>query len=68
MKEEKGWGLDPEGLLKAIIKLKESGFCPLAIVVKNLGNPTLQVMKYDDLAQITKIYQKHSILILSDGV
>jgi aspartate/methionine/tyrosine aminotransferase len=40
LKEEKGWGLDPESLEKAIVKSKESGFCPRAIVVINPGNPT----------------------------
>jgi aspartate/methionine/tyrosine aminotransferase len=50
LKEEKNWGLDPEGLESQIVKSKEQGYCPRAIVVINPGNPTGQVMKYDDLA------------------
>jgi hypothetical protein len=38
LKEERGWGLVFEGLEKAIIKSKESGFCPQAIVMINPGN------------------------------
>lgn len=40
LKEEKGWGLDPEGLEKQIVKAKENGFVPRGIVVINPGNPT----------------------------
>jgi aspartate/methionine/tyrosine aminotransferase len=40
LKEEKGWGLDPENLEKQIVKAKENGFVPRGIVVINPGNPT----------------------------
>ena len=68
LKEEKGWGLDPEALEKQIVKAKENGFVPRGIVVINPGNPTGQVMKRDDLVEIIKICHRHSVLIMADEV
>ena len=68
LKEEKGWGLDPEGLEKQIVKAKENGFVPRGIVVINPGNPTGQVMKRENLVEIIKICHRHSVLILADEV
>jgi len=68
LKEEKGWGLDPEALEKQIVKAKESGFTPRGIVVINPGNPTGQVMKRENLVEIIKICHRHSVLIMADEV
>lgn len=68
LSEEKNWGLDAEHLEQQIVEAKAEGICPRGIVVINPGNPTGQVMKYKDLADIIKICHKHSILIVADEV
>jgi aspartate/methionine/tyrosine aminotransferase len=66
--EEKNWGLDAEHLDAQIVKAKQEGTCPRAMVVINPGNPTGQVLSYNDIADIIKICHKHEIMIIADEV
>lgn len=68
LSEEKNWGLDVNHLEQQIVEAIDRGICPRGIVVINPGNPTGQVMKYKDIADIIKICHKYSILILADEV
>ena len=66
--ESKNWGLNVEELETMVMKAKEDGFCPRAMVVINPGNPTGQIMGREDLEAIVRVCHRENILIMADEV
>ena len=66
--EDKGWGLNVEGLREMVSNAKDNGFTPRSIVVINPGNPTGQIMSREDLEEIIKLCHEENIMILADEV
>lgn len=67
LNEDTNWGLDVPELERALNEAKE--YCnPRAIVVINPGNPTGQVLTYENIQNVIKFAHKHHLFILADEV
>lgn len=67
LNEDTNWGLDIPELERALAEAKQH--CnPRAIVVINPGNPTGQVLTYENIVNIIKFAQKHHLFIFADEV
>jgi len=66
--EEKGWGLDMQGLKRSVDEARADGILPKALVVINPGNPTGNVLSYDDLQQIVIFCKEEGLMLMADEV
>jgi alanine transaminase len=62
------WHLDMQSLDTAILDSLKAGKKPKAIVVINPGNPTGQLLSYDQMVDIVHFSEKYSLAILADEV
>jgi aspartate/methionine/tyrosine aminotransferase len=65
--EESNWGVDIEGLERAIKKAPK-GKKPKYLMVINPNNPTGTVLKEEDLKQIVGLAKKYGLLLVSDEI
>jgi len=68
LKEEKGWGMDLDGIKKSIDEARAQGTNVRAIVFINPGNPTGQCMTADSLKDIVKFAYDEGLVLLADEV
>lgn len=68
LKEEKGWGMDIEGIRKSVRESRANGTNVRAIVFINPGNPTGQCMTADDLKDLVKLAYEEGLVLLADEV
>jgi len=66
--EENNWGLNIDELKKIIVDSKARGKNIRSLVVINPGNPTGQVLSYDNIKDVIKVCYENSILIMADEV
>jgi alanine transaminase len=57
-----------EDFINSINKAKEDGIQIRAAVVTNPGNPTGHVLKADEIADILRICETESIVVIADEV
>jgi alanine transaminase len=66
--EANQWGLSVTELEQQYAKARKSGIDVRAVVVINPGNPTGQVMTYDNIAEVVQWAGKRDVLVLADEV
>ena len=66
--ETKNWALDSTELIKSLTKAKDRGTKVKAITVINPGNPTGQVLSYQNVKDIIEFAYDNQIAILADEV
>lgn len=66
--EAKNWGLSVAELEQQYAAARKSGIDVRAVVVINPGNPTGQVMSYDNIAEVVQWAAKRDVLVLADEV
>eukprot|EP00163_Fabomonas_tropica_P031692 TRINITY_DN762_c0_g1_i1.p1 TRINITY_DN762_c0_g1~~TRINITY_DN762_c0_g1_i1.p1 ORF type:complete len:490 (-),score=125.28 TRINITY_DN762_c0_g1_i1:101-1570(-) len=65
LNEGKEWGLDLPSLQQAVA---DSPATPRAMVVINPGNPTGNILSYDDMVTVVKFCHEHNLCLLADEV
>ena len=68
MDEEKNWALHIDEIKETIEKSKSEGKNVRSLVVINPGNPTGQVLSYENIKDVIKLCYEHNILIMADEV
>eukprot|EP00245_Coleochaete_scutata_P011284 TRINITY_DN4160_c0_g2_i2.p1 TRINITY_DN4160_c0_g2~~TRINITY_DN4160_c0_g2_i2.p1 ORF type:complete len:538 (-),score=104.19 TRINITY_DN4160_c0_g2_i2:128-1741(-) len=68
LNESKGWGLSIDELERSLEAGRAKGLCVRALAVINPGNPTGQVLDYDNQKDIVEFCKKHGLLLLADEV
>jgi len=68
LKEEQGWGLDPEELLSSLCKAKSEGVSTRAMVVINPGNPTGQCLSRENQTAIIRFCVATNVVLIADEV
>lgn len=67
--EENNWSMSTEMLQKAADSAREvNGVNVRALVVINPGNPTGQVLAYDDMVNIVKFCERENMVLMADEV
>jgi aspartate/methionine/tyrosine aminotransferase len=66
--EEQNWGVDPDDIRNQIKNAKDLDVDVRAIVVINPGNPTGNVMSYENIVDIIRICYEHNLVIIADEV
>eukprot|EP00179_Madagascaria_erythrocladioides_P028136 CAMPEP_0198335004 /NCGR_PEP_ID=MMETSP1450-20131203/20004_1 /TAXON_ID=753684 ORGANISM="Madagascaria erythrocladiodes, Strain CCMP3234" /NCGR_SAMPLE_ID=MMETSP1450 /ASSEMBLY_ACC=CAM_ASM_001115 /LENGTH=510 /DNA_ID=CAMNT_0044039631 /DNA_START=154 /DNA_END=1686 /DNA_ORIENTATION=- len=66
--EDNGWSLSVEALQQAVDKARAGGIEPRALAVINPGNPTGQVMDYQNIQDVINFCCDNNLLILADEV
>lgn len=66
--EAKHWGLSVAELEQQYAAAKKKGIDVRALVVINPGNPTGQVMSYDNIAEVVQWATKRDVVLLADEV
>lgn len=66
--EDADWGIDTAGIAKAVANAERDGLWVRGIVVINPGNPTGQVLDYDNLVDIVKLCEQMGMAIIADEV
>jgi alanine transaminase len=62
------WVLDTSEIRKSLIAARNEGKKVKAIVIINPGNPTGQVLTYDNMVEICKFCEEEDLLIIADEV
>eukprot|EP00462_Mataza_sp_D1_P006731 CAMPEP_0175125486 /NCGR_PEP_ID=MMETSP0087-20121206/3339_1 /TAXON_ID=136419 /ORGANISM="Unknown Unknown, Strain D1" /LENGTH=523 /DNA_ID=CAMNT_0016407321 /DNA_START=18 /DNA_END=1589 /DNA_ORIENTATION=- len=68
LNENDKWGSSLSNMESSIQAAKDKGVCPRAMCVINPGNPTGQVLSYDNMVDIIKFCSKHRLVLLADEV
>ncbi|KAF7368201.1 Alanine aminotransferase [Mycena venus] len=66
--ESSGWSTNPASISAALAKTKEDGTTPKALVVINPGNPTGALLTAATMAELVKLCEEHSLVLLADEV
>lgn len=66
--ETRNWSLDVADVKKKIEDSRKNGINVRSIVIINPGNPTGQVLSYENIQEIIDICYKNEILIIADEV
>lgn len=66
--EEKGWALSLEELERSFSEAASKGVVPRALVIINPGNPTGQVLSYENMKDIVRFCDKYGVLLMADEV
>ena len=57
-----------QGLKRSVDEARADGILPKALVVINPGNPTGNVLSYDDLQQIVIFCKEEGLMLMADEV
>ena len=68
LNEAEGWGLSIEGLRESITTARADGVDVKMLVVINPGNPTGQLLGYDNMAAIVKFCAEENLVLCADEV
>ncbi|CAG9465317.1 unnamed protein product [Pedinophyceae sp. YPF-701] len=68
LNETGGWRMDARGLAEAVKTAREKGSNPRAIVVINPGNPTGNVLSYEDQRAIVDFCARENLVLMADEV
>jgi len=68
LNESEGWGLSTEGLRESISAARADGIDVKMLVVINPGNPTGQLLSYDNMAGIVKFCAEENLVLCADEV
>jgi alanine transaminase len=66
--EDKSWGVDPKEIQERIKTAKDLGINLRAIVVINPGNPTGNVLSYDNIKDILSLAYENNLVVIADEV
>jgi alanine transaminase len=66
--EANEWGMSVESLQQALDSARAEGTAVKALVVINPGNPTGQLLTYENMAGILEFCAKESIVLFADEV
>jgi len=66
--ESSGWSTSPPAVEAAIKKAIADGISPKALVVINPGNPTGALLTAETQAELVKLCEKYSVVLLADEV
>jgi alanine transaminase len=66
--EDKSWGVDPKEIQERIKTAKDLGINLRAIVVINPGNPTGNVLSYDNIKDILTLAYENNLVVIADEV
>merc|ERR1712086_1055348 len=66
--ESQGWGLSMDQLNESITKARGEGTDVKSLVVINPGNPTGQLLSYDNMAGIVEFCESEKLLLCADEV
>lgn len=66
--ESSGWSTAPPEVEAAVQKAISDGVEPKALVVINPGNPTGSLLTYETQAELVRLCEKYSIVLLADEV
>ncbi|RPD55426.1 transaminase [Lentinus tigrinus ALCF2SS1-7] len=68
LSEPEGWSTSLEEIKSAIAKAKKDGITPRALVVINPGNPTGAILDKKTMADVVRLCEEHSLVLLADEV
>ena len=68
LEEKRRWGIDLSAVQEEYLAASDSGINLRAIVVINPGNPTGNLLSYEDIVSVIKFAAKNNMLIMADEV
>eukprot|EP01147_Barroeca_monosierra_P009609 gene9609-1831_t len=68
LQEDQEWSLSIDNLNDILANLHDKGMTPRAIVIINPGNPTGQVLSYENIEEIVQWAAANHIVVLADEV
>ncbi|TFK83695.1 transaminase [Polyporus arcularius HHB13444] len=68
LSEPNGWSTSLEEIETAVAKAEKEGIVPRALVVINPGNPTGAILDKKTMAEVVRLCEKHSLVLLADEV
>ena len=68
LEEEKRWSISQDSLLESFNEATARGICVRAITVINPGNPTGNLLAYEDIKTVIEFAAQRNLVILADEV